>query len=135
MSGIYFVLKNSIPNQMKNILFKSCSISFFIILITVLISSCNKSEKIDYNQLLGSWISTDSVDLIEFRSDRDLYRNPSYFIYSLSVDSITIQYNGPLMILIKPTTHFCELKGNTFTVDFRPNCFGFRSEVVNFKRK
>lgn len=118
-------------------------ISFYVALIfaisvTLIISSCEKST-FDSKELLGSWISTDLTDTIEFTSDNDLYKMFSgvkdHFDYSVSSDSITIGYNGMLFVLVKPSTHAIQLNGDNLTIDFSPQCYGFRGQRINFLRQ
>jgi hypothetical protein len=105
-----------------------------IVLVFIMISSCEKNSKFDKSELLGTWASTDLVDNLDFKSENDLYKNGDHFNYSLSGDSITIQYNGILYILVKPTTHSFKLHGNELTIDFRPSCYGFRQQEIRFIR-
>jgi hypothetical protein len=106
-----------------------------IILLIIVMSSCEKANTNDYRQFLGTWISTDVVDTLDFTSDHDFSKNKTPFNYSISGDSITIQYNGPLMIYIKPTTHFYILKGNELTIYISKWCYGFRQQKTKYIRK
>ena len=106
-----------------------------IILTIILMFSCEKTRTNDYKQFLGSWISTDLVDSLDFTSDHNFSKNRTPFDYSISGDSITIQYNGPLMIYVKPTTHFYILKGNELTIYISKWCYGFRQQETKFIRK
>jgi hypothetical protein len=122
---------------MKQIKLIQC-ISLIVIALTIIgVSGCKKTE--DYKKLLGTWISTDLVDTINFASEHDLYKmfivSNDHFNYSSSDGSITIQYNGFLKILVQPTTHHYQLKGNELTIDFRPHCYGFRNQEINFIKK
>jgi hypothetical protein len=111
----------------------------FVIILAVTVSSCEKSNTSDYRKLIGSWISTDLIDTIDFTSDKDLYKMYSgikdHFDYSLSRDSIIIQYNGFRKILVQPTIHFYSLKTDELTIDFGPGCYGFREQKITFIRK
>jgi len=104
-----------------------------------MVTGCEKSNNSDYRNLLGSWISTDLMDTIEFTSDHDLNKMYSgmkdHFDYNLSTDSITIRYNGFLKILVQPTNHIFTLKTDQLIIDFRPNCYGFREQKITFLRK
>jgi hypothetical protein len=106
-----------------------------IVLALIVISGCEKESKFDKNELIGTWGSTDLVESLDFRSEHDLYKNGDYFIYRLSRDSITLQYDGILFIYVKPTTHRYRLKRNELTIDFRPACFGFRAQEIKFIRE
>lgn len=103
-----------------------------IILTTIVISGCKKTSTIDYGQFLGSWISTDLVDTLDFSTSHDLSKNRTAFDYNISGDSITIQYRGPLMIYVFPTTHFYTLKGNVLTIFISKGCYGFRQQETQF---
>jgi hypothetical protein len=103
----------------------------------ILLSSCEKSS-FDTRTLLGTWISSDSIDTVEFRTENDFYKTvgmpKDHFNYSLSEDSITIQYDGVLKILIIPANHFYTLDGDTLTIDLK-SCYGFRNQIISFIRK
>jgi hypothetical protein len=105
----------------------------------VFISSCEKSNKFTYKDFLGTWVSTDLIDTLDFRTDQDLYKGISgyqdHFVYSILKDNITIQYKGVLYIYVNPTSHPFQLKGEKLIIDFRPSCYGFRSEEVTFLRQ
>jgi hypothetical protein len=103
----------------------------------MLLSSCEKKTS-ETRTLLGTWISTDLIDTIEFRTENDFYKTvgmpKDHFNYSLSDDSITIQYDGVLYILVEPTNHFYTLDGDKLTIDLM-DCYGFRNQIISFKRK
>jgi hypothetical protein len=119
----------------KTVGFKLFLITIFI--FSILLSSCEKNSS-DSKKLLGTWISTDSIDTVEFRSENDFYKTvgipKDHFNYSLSEDIITIQYAGVLYILVQPTNHFYTLDGDNLTIDLK-NCYGFRSQKITFIRK
>jgi hypothetical protein len=106
-----------------------------IVLILVVISGCEKSSSNDFKDFLGTWVSTDLSDTLDFRTEHDLYSNRDYYVYSLSRDSITIRYDGKMFIYVSPTTHFYQLNGNKLTIDFRPFCYGFNNQITEFSRK
>ena len=110
---------------MKKVKFQYYALHLLLILLLILISGCEKDNEIDKDLLLGEWVSTDQVVLLDFKSENDLYRNGDHYIYSVSNDSITIQYSGVLYIYVQPTTHHCQLKGDELIIDFRPYCYGF----------
>jgi hypothetical protein len=118
----------------SNILQIVLSLTFF-----ALISGCEKSHKDDYKPFLGTWISTDLADTIEFTTDKDFYKMVSgvrdHFDYNLAKDKITIHYNGMQFIMVIPSTHRYELNGDQLTIDFRPSCYGFREQQVHFTRR
>ena len=121
---------------------KSSGFKLFIIAMAVssflVISSCEKDSSDNSKRFLGTWISTDLVDTIEFKTEHDLYKNvgipKDHFNYSVSGDSITIQYNGVLYILVQPTNHYYKFNGDRLTIDLE-HCYGFRNQVISFTRK
>jgi len=121
---------------------KSKVLRLFIITMAVftllVISSCEKSRSENSKKFLGTWISTDLVDTVEFRTENDFYKNvgipKDHFNYSVSGDSITIQYNGVLYILVQPTNHFYKFSGDQLTINLE-HCYGFRNQIISFTRK
>ena len=117
--------------NIKSLLIVVCVVSIFFI------SSCEKNTN-PYTNLLGTWISTDLIDTVEFRTESDFYKTvgipKDHFYYSISGDSMKIQYHGTLYIYIYPKNHFYKLKGDILTIDLR-NCYGFRSQVIEFSKK
>ncbi len=116
---------------------------FILTAITfIMISSCEKKSTDDKGSLLGSWVSTDLADTIEFSSYHDLFKLiygvRDHYDYSLSKDSILIQYSGmllPFAYIGPPKDHFYQLNGEKLTIDFRPYCFGFLSQTIIFIRR
>jgi len=109
--------------------------SLILLLLFGIFFFSNCEKKIP--NLNGIWVSTDPVDTIRFTSDRDFYRglsHQSHFNYSLSKDSITIQYEGVLFIYVKPSTHSVRINENQLTIDFRPYCYGFPSQKITYNR-
>jgi hypothetical protein len=129
-------------NEKSHPMKKTDKFSLLIISVAVLtllvISGCEKKTADNSKKLLGTWISTDLTDTIEFRTEHDLYKSVGipwdHFDYSVSGDSITIHYNGVMFILVKPSNHYYTFNGNTLTIDLR-NCYGFRSQIITFNRK
>jgi len=104
--------------------------------------SCKKNSVRNDELLLGTWISTDNIDTIEFTSVHDLYKIISdvkdHYDYSLTGDSILITYNGinmPLIYLGPSKMRFCQLNGNDLTIDFRNAYYGFSNQIILFHRK
>jgi hypothetical protein len=100
-------------------------------LLSILIS-CEK-ESIIAGRFLGDWkITSPDSDILTFKND-SIFLRKSYdgidnsFKYSFDKDSITIQYSGPNMILIQPSTHHYELNSNVLFIDFTNGCYGFES--------
>ena len=113
-------------------------ISLIVITLTIIeVSSCKKND--DYKTLLGTWVSKDLIDTLDFTSDTSFNKmysgSPDYFKYKLSKDSITIQYSGKLLIYVFPTTHHFQLNDQELTIDFRNGCYGFRKQIIYFIRK
>jgi hypothetical protein len=124
---------------MKNL--KYVKLLFLIslgILVSIVILSCEKNASDINKNLLGTWISTDLVDTIEFRTEHDFYKTVGipmdHFNYDLSADSIKIQYNGTLYVYVIPKNHYYKLSGNLLTIDLN-HCYGFRSAIITFARK
>jgi len=116
------------------------SIEFkLLITITVLllvISSCKKNTSNNPEKLLGTWISTDLVDTLNFKTEHDLYKGiyNEHFNYSISGDTITIQYQGVLFIYVRPTNHYYTINRDILTIDLEA-CYGFRNQRISFTRK
>jgi hypothetical protein len=103
------------------------------------ISECEKTNTNDYKKFLGTWISKDSVDTIEFTSDQDIYKMISgfndHFLYSFTIDSITIEYRRkeiPYIYMGSPTPAFYQLKGNILTMDFIRHLTDSGNKKLNF---
>lgn len=97
-------------------------------LILYVAISCNETEIPD-GRFIGKWISSERQDTINFETNSDLYRGYydglHHFDYSYTNDSITIQYSGPNMILVYPTTHKYELHEKRLIINFESHCYGF----------
>ena len=110
----------------------------FLSLLTIL-TGCKKDEDYYANKLIGTWVSSDLIDTIEIATTKDLYKTvygiKDHFDYNCAKDSITIKYNGTLMILVFPTTHSYQITNDQLTIDFRPSCYGFRNQIIAFNRK
>lgn len=104
-----------------------------------IVISCEKDFTPD-SRFIGSWkILTPDNDTIVFNNESNFTRKyydglNHTFDYSYDNDSITIQYNGPNMILVQPSTHFYELKNNELTIDFSNGCYGFDKQIYTLKR-
>ena len=109
-------------------------LKYFLIFGSFLVVfSCEKDLVID-DSLIGNWeILTPDNDTIAFQNELSFIRRYNdkidySFKYSTNKDSVTIQYNGPNMILVQPSTHFYELKNNELSIDFSNGCYGFVKE-------
>ena len=120
---------------------KHHTILSLLILITFafLATNCEKSY-IETNQeeLLGTWVSTDKTDTLEFTSETDFYKSNGdmsydHYDYELFNDSIKIRYNGILFILIHPTNHKYSIDNNQLTIDFSNKmCYGFNAQEISY---
>ena len=123
---------------MKNL--KKCKLSLItlVVLCIMLYSGCEKNTRESNTTILGTWISSDLIDTVDFRTEKDFYKTvgipEDHFNYRISTDSITIQYYGFLKILVQPTIHYFHLSGNSLTIDLR-NCYGFRNQIISFTRE
>jgi hypothetical protein len=110
----------------------------FLSLLTIL-TGCKKDEDYYTNKLIGTWVSSDLTDTLEIVTTKDIYKTVyglrDHFDYNCAKDSITIKYNGTLMILVFPTTHPYRITNNQLTIDFRPVCYGFRNQIITFNKK
>ena len=118
---------------------KSILKCLIIIFSVGMLLSCERNSDLD-NKFIGTWrISKPDDDTITFidgsEFKRKYYDNISHsFKYSYNKDSITIQYNGPNMTLVKPTTHYYEIKSDSLKIDFRNGCYGFETEIYSLSR-
>jgi hypothetical protein len=124
--------------------------SIVYLLIPVLFSmfsSCEKesadvlslSEKETADAIIGTWVSEMTGDTLYFISNhlfnKSLNDIKHTFEYSISSDSIIIQYKGPNKIWVLPTTHYFSLVSKQLTIDFSNGCYGFNSEVETFLKQ
>ena len=109
-----------------------------VLLVFIVIAGC---EKFDQNEILGTWISADKNDTLEFVDNRNFNKSSKYmrhehYDYHLYKDSIEIRYRGTLYILVYPTKHKYYLDNNTLTIDFRNKiCYGFNSAEITFRKQ
>ena len=119
---------------MKKIL-KYLSVAVFCIVLF----SCEKHFDTD-GRFIGSWkILTPDNDTLTFNDESSFSRKfhdglDHSFKYSYDKDSITIQYSGPDMILVQPTTHHYEFKNNVLLIDFSKGCYGFDTNIFNLTK-
>ena len=112
------------------------------LLITVsfcIVISC-ENDSIPNSKFIGSWkILSPINDTIVFKNESIFTRKfpdgiDHSFIYSHDNESITIQYKGPNMIGVQPSTHVYELKNNELTIDFSNGCYGFDREIYHLTK-
>ena len=117
------------------------SIAFITILIISLVS-CNKEVNLSNNvKIIGTWISTDKSDTLDFVNGSEFYKSAigfrnDHYKYHLDNDSIQIDYAGIRMPATVRTTHKYNLNGNNLTIDFtNKGCFGFEMNVMEYIKK
>lgn len=112
----------------------------FLIVTTLLLSmgSCKKDSLPD-GRFIGTWITEDKTDTLFFIDDHT-FKKPAYdrvlhtFDYSYSEDSITIQYAGPNMILVRSSTHHYTLTHSTLIIDWYKVNYGFEPVKKEYKK-
>jgi len=103
------------------------------ILLAAIFLSCDR-DAWAREAILGTWVSADQVDTLVFLNEEMFEKNSPTdghmvpFMYSIYRDSITVQYNGPNDILVKPSAHYFELEESTLSIDFTNGCYGFPKE-------
>ncbi len=114
---------------------------FTIIIVFLIVSvSCEKEKKFPDGRFIGTWVSVDKRDSLIFISD-DILMRPAAdgikhtYIYNYTNDSITLQYKGPYLILVEPSTHSYFLSGDNLEIDFTNGGYGFDRDVIDFKRE
>ena len=117
----------------------------YTILIAVAFSivfGCDKASEISTeNKIIGTWISADKSEILEFVNTTSFYRSSTtmkydHYDYKLLNDSIKIGYNGILNILVTPTLHSYKLSGEKLTIDFsNRQCYGFELEKIDYYKK
>ncbi len=124
---------------MKKVLIYLLIVVFFGIII-----SCDKdftpSSRFPNSKFIGTWkILTPDNDTIIFKDESNFTRkyydgiNHS-FDYSYDNNSITIQYAGPNMIGVPPTTHFYEIKNKELIINFSNGCYGFDKQIYKLTK-
>lgn len=116
---------------------------FISLLLIVLNISCKKEQSNTKNdEILGTWISFDKIDTLEFvdkinflKSDT-VFRKENYR-YSIDNDSIYIRYyDFTYSYTISPANHKYILRNDSLIIDFRKKgCFGFGYSISGFKRE
>jgi hypothetical protein len=108
-----------------------------VILVIASMAGCKKDDEIvNRERILGTWISEDKNDSLNFTDNTNFYKNGDHFDYTLYKDSIEVAYSGVLYIYVLPTKHKYLLTGDNLTIDFsNRSCFGFDREVEHFIRK
>lgn len=108
---------------------------YLTILILPFLFSCDKESRLK-EELIGVWISQDAKDTLEFIDFSTFTRSfkgwPHHYSYDIEADSIEIQYNGPNMILVLPSTHHFSKNGSSLNLDFSNYCYGFVRKNYEF---
>lgn len=108
-------------------------------LFLLMTGACEKNSLPD-GRFIGTWIAADKSDTLYFIDDHT-FQQPFYdrllhtFEYSYTEDSITIQYAGPNMVLVRPSTHHYTLTRSTLIIDLRKVNYGFEPILKEYFRK
>jgi len=104
--------------------------------------SCEKIEVvINQNKILGTWISIDNNDTLDFVNYDNFYKSTLYmrydhYDYQLYANTIEICYKGIYEVIVFPTLHKYQIEGNNLTIDFTNTiCYGFGSEVITYRKE
>ena len=106
------------------------ALTFSIVTILSLSMGSCKKDSLPDGRFIGTWIAVDKTDSLYFIDDQT-FKSPRAdgvlhtFDYSYSEDSITIQYAGPNMILVRPSTHHYTLTRSTLSIDLYKVNYGF----------
>ena len=117
------------------------NIALFSLVFAITLISCEE-QILDHNQetILGTWISVNNTDTLDFVNDSSFYRSSlnmryDHYDYKLYRDSIKIRYRGKLYIYVYPTKHKYSIDKNTLIIDFtNKNCYGFSRQVITFNK-
>jgi hypothetical protein len=107
------------------------------LLIIILFNVLNSCEKDSNEMIIGTWVSENKADTLYVINNHLFNKELQVgimhtFEYSLSKDSIIIQYKGPNKIRVIPTTHYYNLNGKELLIDFSNGCYGFNQEKETF---
>jgi len=95
---------------------------FVLAVVLLQVTESCKKDSLPDGRFIGTWVSEDKTDTLYFIND-NTFKMPHYdrilhtYTYTYDKDSITIQYAGPNMILLPPSTHHYTLSHSTFTID------------------
>ena len=115
--------------------------SFYIMIVLVLASCEKNQDSSSQDHILGTWISEENNDTLNFADSTNLLRSninmhSDHYDYQLINDSIRIGYSGRLYIYVIPSMHKYLLNGNNLTIDFsNRHCYGFALQKINYTRK
>lgn len=90
-----------------------------LLLIGMTFISCDKDKDvISQDKILGTWISLDKSDTLDFVDNKNFYKS-----------SVNMRYDHY-------DTHKYHLDGNNLTIDFNNiNCYGFGFQVTNYTKQ
>ena len=109
-----------------------------ITLLAAFFSSCSKEARLK-EEIIGTWVSIDYIDTLDFISD-EIFEKNFYdglmhpYTYEIKRDSIKIQYSGYYDILTKATTHHLEILDDKLSIDFSIGTYGMRQQEVLYNR-
>jgi len=114
---------------------KPIKFSLFIFFISVItLVSCSDDTTVNQQNMLGTWISIDKKDTLDFVDNSNFYKNKDHYNYELSGDSIEVKYSG-MLIYIASTKHKYWLKDDALIIDFSNKlCYGFDLQKMTFLR-
>jgi len=98
--------------------------------------SCNKDSLPD-GRFIGTWVSEEKNDTM-FIIDDYTFKKPRpdgllhTYVYSYTEDSITIQYSGPNLVLVRPSTHHYTLTHSTLIIDLYKVNYGFEPVEMEY---
>jgi len=115
---------------------KSIKFLLFILFICASVLVSCSDDNISQQRILGTWISTDKKETLNFVDNNSFYKNQDHYDYKLFRDSIEIRYNGMLDVYVHPTKHKYSLNQNTLIIDLSNTfCYGFDLQKMTFIRK
>ena len=115
---------------------KSIKFLLFILFICASVLVSCSDDNTSQQRILGTWISTDKKDTLNFVDNNSFYKNQDHYDYKLFRDSIEIRYNGMLDVYVHPTKHKYSLNQNTLIIDLSNTfCYGFDLQKMTFIRK
>lgn len=115
---------------------KRIKLSLLVLLISfVALISC-RDDTVNQQNILGTWISIDKKDTLNFVDNNNFYKNRDHYDYKPSRDSIEIRYNGMLDVYVHPTKHKYSLDHNALIIDLsNTSCYGFDLQKMTFIKK
>ncbi|MBT32440.1 MAG: hypothetical protein CMO01_22480 [Thalassobius sp.] len=115
------------------------AISFFA--LTLMVGCSDDEITISHEDLLGTWITLDKSDTLQFTSEIDFYKSSKtmsydHYSYQLLKDSLQIGYSGKMFVLVYPTKHQFNIDKDELMIDFsQVECFGFDSEKITYLKE